>query len=58
MSDWALRLTPEQARRLESELEAVIRRFPGFDPEVPEVEGSSFVAVQVQLLPQVPEARG
>lgn len=55
LSDWALRLTPEQACTLAADLEAVIRRFPRFDPEEPEVEGAAFVAVQLQLLPTLPE---
>jgi DNA-binding transcriptional ArsR family regulator len=54
LSDWALRLTPEQARQLEAELKAVITRFPSFDPEELPVEGSAFVALQVQLLPKLP----
>jgi DNA-binding transcriptional ArsR family regulator len=54
MSDWALRLTPEQACQLGAELAAVIQRFPCFDPETPEVAGTALVAVQVQVLPKLP----
>jgi len=53
MSDWALRLTPAQLGELEAELEAVIRRYPRFDPEEPQTEGAAYVAVQLQLLPRV-----
>jgi len=55
MSDWALRLTPDQARELSAELEAVVRRYRPFDPEEPEVEGASLVAVQIQVLPRLRE---
>lgn len=57
LSDWGLRLTPEQARRLGSELEAVIHTFPRFDPEEPVVEGATFVVVQLQILPKLPEVQ-
>jgi DNA-binding transcriptional ArsR family regulator len=53
LSDWALRLSPDQARSLGAELQAVIARFPVFDPEEPPVPGTTFVAVQLQLLPKV-----
>jgi len=56
MSDWALRLTPAQARELAAELAAVVRRYPAFDPEEPGGEGSALVAVQIQVLPRLPEA--
>jgi DNA-binding transcriptional ArsR family regulator len=53
ISDWALRLTPEEARRLEAELQAVIERYPRFNPEEEEVEGRAFVAAQIQILPHL-----
>jgi DNA-binding transcriptional ArsR family regulator len=53
LSDWALRLSPDQARSLAAELQAVIARFPVFDPEEPPVPGTAFVALQLQLLPKV-----
>ena len=52
LSDWALRLTPDQAHRLGAELEAVICGYPRFDPEEPATEGAIFVAVQLQILPK------
>jgi len=54
LSDWALRLSPDQARSLEAELKAVIARYPSFDPETPPAAGTAFVAVQLQLLPKLP----
>lgn len=57
MSDWALRLTPEQARTLGQELEAVIARFPRFDPEDHAIEGTAFTVAQIQILPRLPEVR-
>ena len=57
MSDWALRLTPDQARDLGNELQAVIERYPRFDPEGTEVEGTAFVAAQIQILPHFPEEK-
>jgi hypothetical protein len=57
LSDWALRLTPQQARELNRELQTVIERYPAFDLEDAEVEGTTFVAMQIQLLPRLPELR-
>jgi len=54
LSDWALRLSPEQARALQAELEAVVAKYPPFDPESPAVAGTTFVALQLQLLPRLP----
>lgn len=51
ISDWALRLTPEELERLSSELEEVIGRYRRFDPEEPDEPGRMMVAVQLQLLP-------
>jgi hypothetical protein len=59
ISDWGLDLSPEEARRLEAELEAVVARYPRHDPALPrgDVDGASrFVAVQLQILPSFPEA--
>ena len=53
LNDWALRLTPGQARALGEELAAVIQRYPGHDPEEPPVAGTAFVSVQFQILPKV-----
>ena len=52
LSDWALRLTPDQARQLAAELQAVVQRYPAFDPELPPAAGTAFVAVQLQILPR------
>lgn len=53
LSDWGLRLTPEQAQQLGAELQAVIERYPRHDPEAPFAEGTAFVSVQLQILPRV-----
>lgn len=53
MNDCGLCLTPEQAQALGRELEAVIQRYPRFDPEQPGPEGSAFVSAQIQILPSV-----
>jgi len=55
VSDWALCLDADEARALEAELADVIKRYPLFDPEAPRVEGREFVAVQLQILPRLPE---
>lgn len=52
LSDWALQLTPQQARALERELAELAQRYPRFDPEAPAVPGTALVALQVQLLPR------
>ncbi|GFH37566.1 ArsR family transcriptional regulator [Streptomyces pacificus] len=55
MSDWALRLTPEEATALRQELGAVIARYrrdsPGAAPSAP--KGSERVAVVTQILPEL-----
>lgn len=53
LSDWGLRLTPEQAKALGTELRAVIERYPRHDPEELAPEGTAFVSVQLQILPKV-----
>jgi len=56
ISDWGLRLSPDELRRLQAELEGVIARYRRFDPEEPAVPGTTMVAAQLQLLPRFPEA--
>jgi DNA-binding transcriptional ArsR family regulator len=53
LSDWGLRLTPEQAQALGAELQAVIERYPRHDPEAPAPKGTASVSVLVQILPRV-----
>jgi DNA-binding transcriptional ArsR family regulator len=53
LSDWGLRLTPEQAQELGAELQAVIERYPRHDPERPAPQGTANVSVLVQILPRV-----
>ncbi|PKL23581.1 MAG: transcriptional regulator [Spirochaetae bacterium HGW-Spirochaetae-3] len=55
ISDWGLRLTPAELKRLQAELEAVVARYARFDPEEPAVPGTTMVAAQIQLLPRFPE---
>ncbi|MBU0928617.1 MAG: winged helix-turn-helix domain-containing protein [Spirochaetes bacterium] len=56
ISDYALRLSPDELRSLEAELAEVIGRYRSFDPAEPVVPGTAMVAAQVQLLPRFPEA--
>ncbi|MFE2292320.1 ArsR/SmtB family transcription factor [Streptomyces sp. NPDC059452] len=55
MSDWALRLTPEEATALERELTEVITRYRRDDPEAAASapEGAERVAVITQILPEL-----
>ena len=51
MSDVALRLDPDQARALAAELEAVVARYPRFDPEATGTRNGERVLLQFQVLP-------
>ncbi|MEU6366432.1 helix-turn-helix domain-containing protein [Streptomyces sp. NPDC046931] len=55
MSDWALRLTPEEALALRQELRAVIARYRSDTPEeaASAPEGAERVAVVTHLLPEL-----
>ncbi|MFD8258585.1 ArsR/SmtB family transcription factor [Streptomyces griseoluteus] len=55
MSDWALRLTPEEAAALRQELRAVVDRYRRDTPEaaVKAPEGAERVAVITHLLPEL-----
>ena len=55
ISDWGLRLSADELKRLETELEDVIARYRHFDPEEPHLPGTVMVAAQIQLLPRFPE---
>jgi len=54
ISDWGLRLDAEELRAFSAEIEALIARYPRFDPEEPGRPGSALVGVQLQLLPRLP----
>jgi DNA-binding transcriptional ArsR family regulator len=57
-SDWALRLTPAEARRLLDELHAVVERFRRWDPEEPEAPaGAEFYRVIVNAFPRPVDPR-
>ncbi|PKL09664.1 MAG: transcriptional regulator [Spirochaetae bacterium HGW-Spirochaetae-7] len=56
ISDWSLRLSPEELKSLEAALEAVMVRYRRFDPEEACIPGTVMVAAQFQLLPRFPEA--
>lgn len=55
MSDWALRLTPEEAVALRQELRAVISRYRRDTPEAAASapEGAERVGVIAQMLPEL-----
>ncbi len=53
MSDWGLRLDPAQLRELKAEMEALVGRYPRFDPEEEGKPGTAYVSVQLQLLPRL-----
>ncbi len=55
LSDTMLALTPEQGRQVVAALTEVLGRFPAAEPGPPP-SGRQRVAVQFQVLPQVPEA--
>ncbi|MFJ6135381.1 ArsR/SmtB family transcription factor [Kitasatospora sp. NPDC092286] len=57
LSDWGLRLTPEEAHGLAEELAAVVGRYRRADTEGAAPDGTERVAVVVQLLPD-PEGEG
>jgi hypothetical protein len=58
MSDWALRLTPEETATLSRELRDVIARYRRDEPEAAAPQGAERVAVITYLLPELdaPEA--
>lgn len=51
LSDWALRLTPEQAAELAAELSAVVRRWAHAHPAAEAAEGSELVSVFTDVVP-------
>ncbi|HEX2176184.1 MAG TPA: helix-turn-helix domain-containing protein [Nocardioidaceae bacterium] len=54
LSDWALRLTPEEARSLLAELHAVVERHRHWDPERPEApEGADLYRIIVSGFPRL-----
>ncbi|MFG3055951.1 ArsR/SmtB family transcription factor [Kitasatospora sp. NPDC048239] len=55
-SDWALQLTPEEARSLSAELATVIGRYRKPDEAAP--EGAERVTVAIQLLPDLEDGPG
>lgn len=57
MSDYGLRMKPEQVRELAADIEKLVARYPAFNPEAEAVPGEVFVAVQFQLLPKLPGAQ-
>ena len=57
MSDYALRMKPEQVRELAADIEKLVARYKAFDPEAEAGPGEVYVAVQFQLLPKLPGAR-
>jgi Predicted transcriptional regulator len=57
LSDWDLRLRPEEAAELVERIHALVAEYRRFDPDEPTVEGAAFVAVQLHVLPKFPEER-
>jgi DNA-binding transcriptional ArsR family regulator len=53
LSDWRLRLRPEEAARLLADLETVIESYRRDEPDTPAAEGTERVVLQMQLLPFV-----
>jgi DNA-binding transcriptional ArsR family regulator len=51
LSDWALRLTPQQSRQLSAELSAVLSRWAERHPASAPAEGSELVSVHVDVVP-------
>jgi hypothetical protein len=51
LSDWALRLTPEQAAELSAELDAVLSRWSQAHPAAEPAEGSELVSVFTDVFP-------
>jgi hypothetical protein len=51
LSDWRLRLTAEESRRLLADLEAVIRSYRTDEADEERPEGTERVILQVQLMP-------
>lgn len=57
LSNWRLRLRPDEAARLLADLRAVIESYRSDEPEVPAPHDAEPVALQLQLLPFVRAAR-
>lgn len=57
MSDYGLRMKPEEVRELAADIEKLIARYHVFDPETEAEPGEVYVAVQFQLLPKLPGGR-
>lgn len=57
LSNWRLRLQPEESARLLADLQAVIESYRQDEPEVTAPDDAEPVALQVQLLPFVRAAR-
>lgn len=53
MSDWALRLTPEETRSLYEELTSVIRRYRRDAPETPAPDNAERVMLIAHILPEL-----
>ena len=51
VNDYALRLTPEQARALADELDAVLDRWLGRAPAAEPAEGTELVSVLLDVVP-------
>ncbi len=58
LSDFLLRLTPEEARALIADLYAVVARYREHDPERAAPAGTEAVVVQLEVLPRLAVATG
>lgn len=58
MSDWALRLTPDESRRLHAELVALLDRYRRDAPGVEAPAGAERVALITHLIPELDCGRG
>jgi DNA-binding MarR family transcriptional regulator len=56
LSDWRLRLTPEEATRLMAEMQALIAAYRRDEEGVPAPEAAKRVALQIQLMPFLGDA--
>ncbi|MDH6140145.1 MULTISPECIES: ArsR/SmtB family transcription factor [Kitasatospora] len=58
LSDWSLRLTPEEAQQLNAELVEVVRRYRRDLPEAADAapEGTARIGLIIQQIPELPEA--
>jgi hypothetical protein len=57
ISDYGLRMRPEQLAELAADIERLLARYPAYDPETGAGPGEVQVSVQFQLLPRLPGAR-